>query len=305
MIVTNDFRHLPNGNRVFVLGNFDGVHLGHQTLFREATRLAENCQGEAIAFAFYPHPLQVLGCTLDAITPDHEKIRLISEQGLSAYFAMPFNRGLADMSPAKFVEEILLKRAKAREVVVGFNFSFGKGGAGTPEFLHKALAVRGVPVIISPPVLVDGEAVSSTRIRQQIRLGDLERVATMLGRPYGITGTVEHGDRRGRTLGFPTANLYGLQGLALPPYGVYAAFVHGIGYGMANLGQRPSFPQAGPSLEVHILDWHGNLYGRQINVQLLEFIRGEQRFTNLDDLQNQLARDRAEIIHRLPTLASR
>lgn len=305
MIFTNDFDQLPTGNRVIVLGNFDGVHLGHQTLFHETVRLAENCQGHAIAFAFHPHPLQVLGCPLDAITPEHEKIRLISEQGMSTYFAMPFDHELADMSPANFAIEILQKRVQASKLVVGFNFSFGKGGVGTPEFLQEELAMRGVSVRIVPPVLVDGEAVSSTRIRQQIRLGELERVASMLGRPYTISGTVLHGDQRGRTIGYPTANLSGLQGLALPPFGVYAVLVQGVGYGMANLGQRPTFPQAGPNLEVHIFDWQGDLYGQRLNVQLLKFIRSEQQFRSLDDLQRQLTLDRANITHLIPKFTIR
>lgn len=295
MIVTSDFRQLTERARVFAIGNFDGVHLGHQALFRRAVALAAECKGEAIAFAFHPHPLQVLGFPVESITGDEQKVSLIAEQGVSTYFAMPFGRELAAMPAERFVHEVLVEQARARAIVVGFNFSFGRGGAGTPEFLAQALAAHGVPVEIVPPVLTDGEAVSSTRIRQYIRQGALDQARTMLGRPYSLTGVVQRGDQRGRTIGYPTANLYNLEGLALPPFGVYAVDVRGIGPGMANLGVRPSFPQAGPSLEVNILDWQGDLYGQKIEVILRHFLRGEHRFGGLPALQQQLSADRAEV----------
>ncbi len=295
MIVTSDFLDLPRGERVFAIGNFDGVHLGHQALFRRAAALASDRGGVAIALAFHPHPLQVLGYSVETITDDDQKVSLIADHGVSAYFAMPFGAELAVMPPERFVREVLIEQAEASAVVVGFNFSFGKGGAGTPEFLAQALAAYGVPVEIVAPVVIGGEAVSSTRIRQCIRHGDLDRVETMLGRPYSLSGVVLPGDQRGRTIGYPTANLYNLQGLALPPFGVYAAEVLGIGPGMANLGIRPSFPQAGPSLEVNILDWHGDLYGNRIDVVLRRFLRGERRFNSLAALQQQLASDRLEV----------
>lgn len=295
MIVTSDFSELPQGERVFAIGNFDGVHLGHQALLRRAVALASDRGGAAIALAFHPHPLQVLGYAVETITDDDQKVRLIANQGVSAYFAMPFGAELAAMAPERFVREVLIERAEAGAVVVGFNFSFGRGGAGTPEFLKRTLAAYGVPVEIVAPVVVGEEAVSSTRIRQCIRQGELDRAASLLGRPYSLSGVVLPGDQRGRTIGYPTANLYNLQGLALPPFGVYAAEVLGIGPGMANLGLRPSFPQAGPSLEVNILDWQGNLYGSRIEVVLRRFLRGEQRFRGLAALQQQLALDRLEV----------
>lgn len=295
MIVTSDFSELPQGERVFAIGNFDGVHLGHQALLRRAVALASDRGGAAIALAFHPHPLQVLGYAVETITDDDQKVRLIANQGVSAYFAMPFGAELAAMAPERFVREVLIERAEAGAVVVGFNFSFGRGGAGTPEFLKRTLGAYGVPVEIVAPVVVGEEAVSSTRIRQCIRQGELDRAASLLGRPYSLSGVVLPGDQRGRTIGYPTANLYNLQGLALPPFGVYAAEVLGIGPGMANLGLRPSFPQAGPSLEVNILDWQGNLYGSRIEVVLRRFLRGEQRFRGLAALQQQLALDRLEV----------
>lgn len=295
MIVTSDFRQLPAGRKVFVLGNFDGVHLGHQRLFQSAAKLAASCQGQVVAMAFHPHPLQVLGYQLELLTPERDKIKLIAEQGVAAYFAMPFTRELADLSPESFVQDVLLRQAAASAVVVGFNFSFGRGGVGTPEFLQTLLAAQRVPVQIVPPVLVSGEAVSSTRIRQLLRQGDLTEAAALLGRPYCITGVVQQGDQRGRTIGYPTANLTDLAGLALPPYGVYAAEVAGIGPAMANLGVRPSFPQAGPTLETHILDWQGDLYSQLIEVRLLRFLRPEQRFDSLQQLARQLVLDQLAV----------
>ncbi len=299
MIITNEINRLPQADRVFVIGNFDGVHLGHQALFQQATKLAADIDGQVVALAFHPHPLKVLGFPFEAITDEQERMRLIALQGVQAYLAMPFDRQLAAMSPDRFVQDILVTAARVRAVVVGFNFSFGKGGAGTPEYLRQALCAKDVPVAIVPPVILEGEAISSTRIRQCIRAGELDRAATMLGRPYSLQGTVRTGDRRGRTIGFPTANIHDLQELTLPPFGVYAVEVPGIGWGMANLGLRPSFPQQGPALEVHIFDYCGDLYGQRIRVILRGFLRGERRFSSLEDLQAQLCADRETVRRRI------
>ncbi|MGI6357502.1 MAG: riboflavin biosynthesis protein RibF [Bacillota bacterium] len=295
MIITSDFRDLPDAKRVLVIGNFDGVHIGHQALFRQANQLAAEMGGQTIALTFHPHPLTVLGFSVLSIMDEQSKRRLIAEQGVDAYVAMPFDQQLAAMSPERFVQDILIAGAQARAVVVGFNFSFGRGGAGTPEYLQQALAMKGVPVVIVPPVMLAGEAVSSTRLRQCIRTGDLKQAGMMLGRPYSLFGTVQSGDQRGRQLGFPTANIGQLQELALPPFGVYAAEVPGIGVGMANLGNRPSFPQQCPSLEVHIFDFCGDLYGQRIQVVLRKFVRDERQFSSLEELQQQLNEDQRVI----------
>ncbi|NLW16362.1 MAG: riboflavin biosynthesis protein RibF, partial [Firmicutes bacterium] len=267
MIVTQDFAALPPGPRVFALGNFDGVHRGHQALLLHAIDLARQRQGVAIAMGFFPHPLKVLGQRVETITTEKAKQRLFQNLGLAAYFALPFNKEVAAMSPADFVQQILIEQAKADAVVVGFNYSFGHKAAGTPTYLQQTLAEQGIEVHIIPPVVYDGAPVSSSRIRRCIREGDLDTVEGLLGRPYSITGVVQRGDQRGRLLGFPTANLYHLDDFALPPYGVYVAEVVGLGIGMANLGVRPTYPQAGPTLEVHIFDFAGDLYGQEIEVK--------------------------------------
>ncbi|MGI6343726.1 MAG: riboflavin biosynthesis protein RibF [Bacillota bacterium] len=295
MIVTERYEQLPQSPRVIVLGNFDGVHLGHQALVQASVQLRDRMGGSVVVMSFHPHPLQVLGYPVELITPEEQKLRLFEAMGVDAYFRMPFDRATASMLPGQFVDQVLRQQIDAQAVVVGFNFSFGRGGVGTPEFLANTLAAYQIPVTIVPPVLSDGEAVSSTRVRQLIKQGDLQRVAALLGRPYSIGGRVVRGDQRGRRIGFPTANLGDLQQLVLPPFGVYAAEVIGLGYGMANLGTRPSFPQAGPSLEVHIFDGCGDLYGRYLEVRLLEFIREEWQFAGADELRQQLERDEQRI----------
>lgn len=295
MIVTQDFNALPQGPRVFALGNFDGVHLGHQALLLRAVDLARKLQGSAIAMGFSPHPLQVLGFPVKFITTEAAKQRLFANLGLAAYFALPFSKDVAQMPPAEFVQRVLLEQAKAKAVVVGFDYSFGKDAAGSSAYLQETLQAQGVSVDIIPPVIHAGAPVSSTRVRQCLREGDLASVEALLGRHYSLTGVVQQGDQRGRVLGFPTANFYGLEGLALPPFGVYAAEIEGLGIGMANLGLRPTYPQAGPALEVHVFDFTGDLYGKELEVKLLRYIRLERQFAGAADLKQQLVLDEKQI----------
>lgn len=291
MIITNQFDALPAVPRIYALGNFDGVHLGHQSLLRQAVALARHEGGVAIALAFSPHPSHVLGHPVPAIVSERQKVRLIADLGIDVYFALPFDRSLAMMPPQAFVESILVQSAKAQRVVVGFDYSFGKDAAGTSEFLQDCLQLHDIEVTIMPPVLHDGDPISSTRIRQYLRCGELEKVHALLGRSYSLTGIVQPGDQRGRIIGFPTANLTDFTGLLLPPFGVYAVEVVGLGYGMANLGVRPSFPQSGPTLEVHLFDFAGDLYGQELEVCLRQFVRGERLFASVDELKHQLQKD--------------
>lgn len=295
MIVTQDFAALPPGPRVFALGNFDGVHIGHQALLLRAVELARKLRGSAIAMGFSPHPLVVLGFPVEFITTEAAKLRLVANLGLAAYFALPFTKDVAQMPPAEFVQQVLLEQVDAKAVVVGFDYSFGKDAAGSPAYLQETLQAQGVSVEIIPPVIQRGSPVSSTRIRQCLRAGDLASVEALLGRPYSIAGVVQQGDQRGRLLGFPTANFYDLAGLCLPPFGVYAAEIEGLGIGMANLGLRPTYPQAGPTLEVHIFDFAGDLYGQDLEVKLLRYIRPERQFAGAADLKQQLALDEQQI----------
>jgi riboflavin kinase/FMN adenylyltransferase len=202
---------------------------------------------------------------------------------------------MAQMPPSAFVQQVLLAQANAKAVVVGFNYSFGRDAIGSPAYLERLLQPEGIPVHVISPVLYEGTPVSSSRIRQCLQDGDFVSVEAMLGRPYSISGVVQLGDQRGRQLGYPTANIYNLEGLALPPFGVYAAEIGGLGVGMANLGLRPTFPQAGASLEVHILDFSGDLYGQEIEVKLLRHVRPERQFMGVADLQQQLALDEKQV----------
>lgn len=280
--------------RIFVLGNFDGVHIGHQSLMAKAKEHAFKQDGVAIAMGFDPLPLQLFGQKVSLLTPEAVKKRLFKTMGV-LYITLPFTRQLAAMSKEDFIEKILLQEGRAQGLVVGFNYGFGKNAEGTPEFLRSFLEPRGVFVDIMPPVLYEKEAVSSSRIRLAVERGELETARKMLGRGFSISGIVSPGAQRGRSLGFPTANILGLEDLALPPFGVYAVRVVGLGFGMANLGLRPTFPQGGPSLEVHIFNFEDDLYGQEVEVELLHHIRPEQYFADITALQAQLTRDLTQV----------
>lgn len=295
MIKTQQFDALPLRPRVYALGNFDGVHIGHQSLLRRAVARANELHGIAIAMTFSPHPSAILGNAVELITPEETKLKLFAEIGIDAYFALPFTKQLASLPPENFIQEIILEQARAAAVVVGFDYSFGHKAVGTATYLRDMLCEQNIAVDIVGPVLHAGEPVSSSRIRHHLRVGELAHVAELLGRDYNLMGIVEPGDQRGRVLGFPTANISGLEKLVLPPFGVYAVEVPGLGFGMANLGIRPTFPQAGPILEVHIFGYKGDLYGQNLETKFLSFIRPEQRFANLTDLKQQLTADEKKI----------
>ncbi len=305
MIVVEHPEDLPPDDRpaFLAIGVFDGVHLGHQRLLRALTSRAREAGARSLAMTFHPHP----GAVLDPanapalLTPLDERERLIAAQGVEALVVLPFTAELAHVPAEEFAAGWLAGRIRPASVFVGYNFTFGHRGRGTPDVLARLGAELGFSVEVIPPVRIDGRAVSSTDIRRAVREGRLAAAARALGRPYSLAGKVVPGDGRGRALGLPTANLAVPDGLCWPAAGVYAVQVDvGEGRlhpGVANIGWRPTFggrPGEGREvLEVHLFDFSGNLYGRALRVAFVARLREERRFPSAAALRAQVAEDAA------------
>lgn len=275
------------------LGNFDGVHVGHQALFAEARR-----HGRAAALTFHPHPGKVLQPELapKLITLLPRKLELFEAAGLSAAVVQPFTLEYARNTPADF-EASLLDVLGAKHLVVGSDFTYGKGRAGSVDTLREAAARRSAEVHVVPPVTVDGVVASSSRVRELILEGRVGAACRLLGRPFDLDGTVVRGAGRGQGIGFPTANV-DTQNELRPAPGVYAVRVRFQGEpegpwrpGAANIGVKPTFGGTEVTIEVHLLDFSGDLYGRELRVQFLERLRQEQRFGSVAELVGQIKRD--------------
>lgn len=273
------------------LGNFDGVHVGHQALIRTARGL-----GRAVAFTFEPHPAKVLQPEMAPrlITSTERKLELLEECGVEATVLQPFTLAYARTQPTDF-EAALFDTLGAAYVVVGTDFTYGQRRAGTVETLGKAAQARGAALHVVQPVTVDGVVVSSTKIRELLLAGRVAQAARLLGRPFDLQGTVVKGKQRGRELGFPTANLASAQDL-LPGTGIYAvrARVDGEGAwlpGAASVGYNPTFGDTDLTVEVFLIDFSGDLYDRSMQVQFVERLRPERPFDSLDALKAQMAKD--------------
>jgi len=279
------------------IGNFDGVHLGHRALIKRARELADAHDARAVALTFDPHPTHVLAphAAAPRLTTLERKLELLAEAGLDAVVVEPFTRELAACAPHAFVDSIVLDGLRARAVVVGYDFSYGQGRAGTLESLRAHGVRAGVEVAVVPAVEIDGEVASSTRIRGYLRAGDLAGAARLLGRPWDVDGVVVHGAKRGRAIGVPTANV--TPALDLPiPGGIYAVTL-AVDRGaplpaVASLGTNPTFVAEGAlTLEVHVLDWDGDLYDRRVRVTFVARLRDEQKFESVEALIAQIRRD--------------
>lgn len=275
------------------LGNFDGVHVGHQALFAEARRHAS-----PVALTFQPHPGKVLQPELapKLITLLPRKLELLESYGLSATVVQPFNREYA-RTPAAAFEESLLDVLGARHLVVGSDFTYGAARAGTVDTLREAAAKRGAQVHVVAPVTVDGVVASSSKVREYILEGRVSAAQRLLGRPFDLDGAVVPGAGRGRGIGFPTANV-DTQNELRPAPGVYAIRVcikagsQGPWLpGAANIGVKPTFGGSVVTIEAHLLDFQGDLYGKELRVQFLERLRPEQRFASVAELVGQIKRD--------------
>jgi riboflavin kinase/FMN adenylyltransferase len=282
------------------VGNFDGVHLGHQAVIGEAGRIAKASAIPWAVMTFEPHPRTVFAPEVGSfrLTPFPVKARLIEALGPEVLFVIPFDADLARVSARSFVEEVLVCGLGARHVICGHDFAFGQGRKGTPELLLWLGDEFDFGFTCVQEVRDGGgEGYSSTRIREYLRRGEPTSAARLLGRPFEIEGEVIAGDQRGRTIGFPTANVR-LDGYVIPAHGVYAIRV-GIEEegavrwydGIANLGLRPTFAGSEVLLETHVFDFAGDLYGRTVRVALAEFIRPEKKFDGIEALRAQIEED--------------
>ena len=282
---------------VATIGNFDGVHLGHQTILAQLAEQAARLRLPRLVITFEPQPQEFFAGP--AAPPARlmrlrEKLQALDGLGIERVLCLAFDHRLAAMPAPTFVDELLVHGLGVRYLVVGDDFRFGHRRAGDFAMLVEAGQRHGFEVADNHSYILDGERVSSTRIRRALGQGDLELAARLLGRPYDMCGRVAHGDRRGRTLGFPTANIH-LHRRVTPVYGVYAVLLSGPELrpwpGIANVGHRPTVQGTREQLEVHLLDYRGDLYGRHVKVDFLHYLRPEQRFESLDALRRQIQRD--------------
>ena len=295
----------PRGS-VLAMGNFDGLHRGHAKLIGEARRRAEAAGLASGVLTFEPHPRSILTAQAEPfrLTPLRVKEREIARMGIDLLFVQHFDRAFAQKSAEAFIAELLVGAIGVSHVVVGHDSTFGNRRRGTAEMLRAAGRAHGFEVTVIEPVCgVNGAVYSSTRIRELLHEGRPREAAAQLGRDWEINGRVMLGDRRGRTIGFPTVNI-ALGEYLRPAFGVYAVRVSGDGAddpfagrtvgGVANIGLRPTVGTPEPRLEAHLFDVDADLYGRHLRVSLVEFIRPERKFAGLDALKAQIADDAAQ-----------
>jgi len=284
---------------VLVLGNFDGVHLGHRRLLEHGLGHAERLGVGLSVLIFEPHPLKVLfpEWELRLLSTTEERLVYLKTIGVKTVYHLPFTKEMANTPPEQFVEEILLPMG-VLHVVVGFNYSFGAQGRGNPELLQALGKKHGFGVSVLQAQTIGGQVISSSGIRKAILHGDIRLASSLLGRPPCLRGTVVHGEERGRQLGYPTANILTSEDYLIPKRGVYAvgACIYGRRVsGMMNIGMKPTFHDSYTTMvEVHFFDFNGDLYGSEIMVHIVEYLRDERKFNGVNELLLQLKKDGAK-----------
>jgi riboflavin kinase/FMN adenylyltransferase len=297
MILITDLNKIKKRftSSIITLGNFDGLHLGHQELIKTVIRHAEETGSLSMVVTFRPHPLKILApekCP-PLISIYEEKIQLLEKLGIDVLVKIPFTLDFSTMEPRDFVKNILVDLLGAKEIFVGYNYRFGKGRKGNIRMLQDLGKELGFVVREVQQVSLNGEVISSTRIRELIKSGDVRHASKLLGRPYALWGIVVKGDGRGRGLGFPTANIAPKHSI-IPSNGVYAVrlFVRDNHYnGIVNIGMRPTFDAKSLAIEVHIFDFDEDIYGEEVNLYFISKIREEKRFGSADALINQINAD--------------
>lgn len=289
----------PFKSAVITIGNFDGVHIGHQALFHEVIERAEAMGGTAVAMTFEPHPIRVITRNghPPLITLYEQKSELIQKAGIDVLVCIPFTLEFAALSARSFVEDILVKRIGMKAIVVGQDYTFGNRREGNVELLQQYADELGFELIVADWIqssTVDNHRISSTAIRKLVTHGQMEKAGKMLGRNYQIRGTVAHGrDRGGKLLGIPTANI-NLHDELCPKVGVYAVIVRYDGQrypGVANIGYSPTFDDHVFTVEAHILDFKKEIYGEKIMVNFVQRLRDEIKFSGISELVEQIDRD--------------
>ena len=289
----NDF--VLSAPTAVALGCFDGVHIGHRAVIREAVTIATQRGLWSAVWCFEAPPKNFfIKDSAPLITTPSEKISLISELGVDIAVCVPFDTNIGKLSPDEFFCEILLKKIKAVHIVCGSNYTFGKNGVGNADYLAELCKKHGIGFTSLGHICVDGVSVSASAIRDMIKKGDVTGASLLLGRPYSISGTVIDGNHLGRTLGFPTANLALRDGCVVPKNGVYLtkAYIDGVErFGITNVGKHPTVPSENILAETYLFDFNDDIYGKEIKLEFVEFIRKEKTFDSLKSLTLQVESD--------------
>ncbi len=298
MTVISDLQHIEDilKNPVLTIGNFDGVHKGHLALFEKVKEKAKAIKGTSSVMTFDPHPTRIMkpGNGPQLLTPTQQKLKLMEKAGIDVIFCIPFTKQFASISARDFVKKILVEKIGIKEIVVGYDYSFGSGREGNIELLKQLGKDFGFAVNVVKPIHVNHTLVSSTSIRELVQEGNLSEAERLLGRRYQICGIVVKGKNRGgRLLGFPTANLKLIDELTPKP-GVYAVEVligDQIYKGLTNIGYNPTFHNNQFSVETHILDFSENLLGKTVQIDFIERLRDEKTFESIEELGEQISKD--------------
>ncbi len=290
----NDLKSLRQNQPACVatIGNFDGLHLGHQAILGNLKQKARELNLPLTVISFEPLPTEYFMIEPPArIYPLRDKIKRLASMGVDNFLCLKFSAELASTDPTDFIESILINSLNVKYLSVGDDFRFGYKRGGGFKLLQKVGEIHGMTVEDTKTQIQQGERISSTRIRKALSKGDIETANSLLGHSYQLNGRIRHGDKRGRTIGFPTINMKVPEHIA-PQQGVYAVKVHGLGKahldGVSNLGMRPTVNGTENRLETHIFNFDGDVYGKYISIELKEFIREEQRFENFEDLKMQI-----------------
>ncbi|MDT8403762.1 bifunctional riboflavin kinase/FAD synthetase [Sulfuriflexus sp.] len=281
---------------VATIGNFDGVHLGHQTVLGQLSEKAAELGVPSVVISFEPYPMEFFAPDKAParLTRLREKIRALARYAVDRLLCLRFDAEFAAQPAEEFIEHVLLKGLDVRYLVVGDDFRFGKDRRGDFALLRKAGEQHGFQVVNLHTFAIDGERVSSTRVREALAAGEIGQAEQLLGRPYRMCGRVAHGDKRGRTIGFPTANIH-LHRTNTPIKGVFAVEMFGIEgepvQGVANIGTRPTVDGTRSLLEVHLFDFDADIYGRNVSVEFVHKLRDEQQFASFEELRKQIDKD--------------
>lgn len=293
-VLANIKQYMPDRGLCLTIGNFDGLHLGHKALIERARAVARERDLDFAVMTFWPHPRLVLGGATDhaSLATREERLRLLEKLGVPLVFELPFNADIACLSARDFAQKTLLPLS-LDSLLVGHDFCMGRGREGTAEVLEKLGADFGFRLERIPALTLDGAPVSSSRLREAIKGGDLREAAAMLGRNYTISGVVTHGDARGRTMGYPTANLSGIATL-LPGHGIYATWAHINGQTLpaaTSIGTNPTFNGRHTTVETFLLKGGEDLYGKEMRLEFVEKIRDQRKFSSAQELEKQIGLD--------------
>lgn len=280
---------------VTALGCFDGVHAGHSLLILEAKRIADELNVKTAVWSFSEPPKNFFKPhSIPLLTLPSEKRIAMQRLGVDIMVSIPFDKHISSLSAEDFFKDILISRMRSKHVVCGFNYRFGKGGAGDTELLKKLCMEYGTELSVIPPVIVDGLTVSSSEVRAAIEQGNVELAERLLGRPYSLRATVINGKHIGHSLGFPTLNQEFKDDKAVPRYGVYLSrirFGKRVKYGITNVGVQPTLNASKLYAETHIFDFNGDLYGKTVTIEFLQFLRAERKFDSVEALKAQISAD--------------